>query len=120
MEFRGRYHFRSSSMTWSGQIVFLPRMFTSICCKYKTFESPRTQTRSKNMLEPEDFIESENVNIMTSSKENDQELFPLSEPGKEPSSEYQHETAETRPEVTEDHRAWLYVLAGFVTYVNVS
>ena len=57
---------------------------------------------------------------MTSLKENDQELLPLGEAVKESLSEYQHGTPETRPEVVEDYKAWLYVLAGFVTYVNVS
>lgn len=36
------------------------------------------------------------------------------------SSEGRHDRTETRPEVVEDYKAWLYVVAGFLTYVNVS
>ena len=58
---------------------------------------------------------------MTSSKANNQEPLSSSKlAGMEPSSEHQQEKAETRPEVAEDYKAWLYVLAGFVTYVNIS
>ena len=52
---------------------------------------------------------------------NDMEPLSLSkEAVTEPSSEGYHGTTETRPEVVEDYKAWLYVVAGFLTYVNVS
>ena len=38
----------------------------------------------------------------------------------EASSERQDEILESRPKIVEDYRAWLYVLAGFVTYIDVS
>ena len=58
---------------------------------------------------------------MTFSKENDHEPPSVSEIAEnEASSERQDETLETRPEIVEDYRAWLYVLAGFVTYIDVS
>ena len=73
------------------------------------------------MLQPQDLIGSEDINAMNFSKENDEEPVPLSKvPEKEPSSEHQHDIPETGPEVVEDYKAWLYVLAGLVTYVNIS
>ena len=58
---------------------------------------------------------------MTVSEEKDQEPPSLSEIAEnEPSSERQHETTETGPEVVEGYKAWLYVLTSFITYINVS
>ena len=57
---------------------------------------------------------------MAFSKEKDREPTSVSEIAEEASSEPQNETLEPRPEIVEDYRAWLYVLAGFVTYIDVS
>lgn len=62
-----------------------------------------------------------NINTMKTFGENDREPAPVVEVvEKEPGSRDDHEASNDRPEVIEDFRAWLYVLAGFVTYVNVS
>lgn len=57
---------------------------------------------------------------MSHFEENDREPLSRREVAeKEPSSKH-HGTLEHGPEVVEDWHAWLHVLAGFVTYVNVS
>ncbi|KAL9590532.1 MAG: hypothetical protein Q9203_000649 [Teloschistes exilis] len=62
-----------------------------------------------------------NINTLKTFGENDREPAPVVEVvEKEPGSRDDHEASNDRPEVIEDFRAWLYVLAGFITYVNVS
>ena len=58
---------------------------------------------------------------MTFSKEKDREPPSVREIAEsEASSERQDEALDIGPEIIEDYRAWLYVLAGFVTYIDVS
>lgn len=69
---------------------------------------------------PHDLVESKDTNTMSHFEKNDREPLSRREAAeKEPSSKH-HGTLEHGPEVVEDWHAWLHVLAGFVTYVNVS
>ena len=55
---------------------------------------------------------------MTFAEEKDQAPPEIAD--SEDSSQSYDETQESSGETFEDYRAWLYVLAGFVTYIDVS